>query len=147
MAKVTLSPEFESMSGKLCRKSNSVVAVNKQTGKMYRYDSHPGTQPNSTKQKAIKTKFKTKAQAAATWWNENKELVNEETGAVTREATADMKKVLKAYKAQYKYGNPFTYLRSLVQDDGTIALPGGGTSAASGGTTTNPTDNPNREDY
>lgn len=51
---------------------------------------------------------------------------------------------MKQYKAQRKIGNPYSYLRSLVQDDLTILLggkpvdistaPGGGSNPPSGNT-------------
>lgn len=119
MAKVTLAPEFESLSGKLCSKSKSVVAVNKKTGKMYRYDSHPGEQPNSEKQQQVKTTFTQKAQAASQWWAQNKPVKD------TRpDGTALYQQLMKQYDAQRKIGNPYSYLRSLVQDDLTIQLGG-----------------------
>lgn len=40
MAKVTLNHAFETMSGKLCRKGTTYVALNKQTGKMYTAEYH-----------------------------------------------------------------------------------------------------------
>lgn len=136
MTKVTLAPEFESLSGKLCSKSKSVVAVNKKTGRMYRYDSHPGEQPNSEKQQKVKTTFASKAKAASEWWAANKAA-----------NTAEYKQLMRQYDAQRKFGNPYSYLRSLVQDDLTIKLgtttvtaPGGSPSGNNnqGGTTTPP---------
>jgi len=118
MAKVTFAPEIESISGKLCRKSNTVLAVNKHTGKTYRYDSHPGVQPNSDDQKAVKALFTSKAKAAATWWNANK------PSSSNNEGTADYKKVMAAYNKQFKVGNPYAYLRSLVDDDLKVNIPG-----------------------
>lgn len=119
MAKVTLAPEFESLSGKLCSKSKSVVAVNKKTGRMYRYDSHPGEQPNSEKQQQVKTTFTNKSQAASQWWAQNKPIKD------TRpDGTALYQQLMKQYDAQRKIGNPYSYLRSLVQDDLTIQLGG-----------------------
>ena len=119
MAKVTLAPEFESLSGKLCSKSKSVVAVNKKTGKMYRYDSHPGEQPNSEAQQQVKTTFTNKSQAASQWWAQNKPVKD------TRPQGTDLyQQLMKQYDAQRKIGNPYSYLRSLVQDDLTIQLGG-----------------------
>lgn len=53
--------------------------------------------------------------------------------------------VMKAYKAQHKIGNPYSYMRSLVTDDLKVMLAGnditggvtaGGSAAAGGGSTT-----------
>lgn len=138
MAKVTLSPLFESASGKLCKHDNQYVACNKHTGKMYVAESHPGEQPNSEKQQAVRATFTSKSAAASAWWNANKPTDSNPTG------TADYQLLMKKYKAQKSYGNPYNYLRSLVQDDLTIKIgtttsaapvtPGsGGTSSGGGG--------------
>lgn len=115
MAKVTLSPEFESISGRLCSRNKSVIAVNKKTGKMVRYDYHEHEDPNTDKQKAVRATFSQKAKAATDWWHANKP-------ANDAEPTAAWKAFCTKYDAQNKIGNPFSYLRTLVKDDLTINL-------------------------
>jgi len=126
MAKVELSPEFSKISGRLCKKDKSCIGYNTQTGKVYRYDYHERDDKNTAKQKLVRNKFTQKARAAAKWWGDNKELVDETTGAVTREASEAMGKLMAAYKSQRKYGNPYNYLRSLITDD--LKLTIGGTT-------------------
>lgn len=133
MAKVTLSPEFESISGRLCSRNKSVIAVNRKTGKMVRYDYHDHADPNTAKQKAVRATFTQKAQAAAKWWHANKPA----DGATP---SAEWKAFKQKYDAQNKVGNPFSYLRTLVQDDLTIKL--GSTTSTTNPTTPGTTDNP-----
>jgi len=147
--KVTLNHIFETASGKVCGKSSTYVCYNKQTGKMYTGEFHGSNQPNSEDQQAVKTDFKQRAQLASAWWNANKPLKDKD-GTVTREATESYTKVITAYKAQKKLGNPYSYLRTLVTDDLKVILAGkditGGitiegttqTSGGNGGSTNNP---------
>lgn len=116
MAKVTLSPEFESISGRLCSRNKSVIAVNKKTGKMVRYDYHEHEDPNTDKQKAVRATFSQKAKAATEWWHANKPT------SATVTPTDAWKQFKAKYDAQNKIGNPFSYLRTLVKDDLTINL-------------------------
>ena len=135
MAKVTLAPEFESLSGKLCSKSKTVIALNSRTGRMYRYDYHDREYSPSDNQLAVQSTFTERSKAASTWWQTNK-------GGNTDAYQA----LVKAYKSQTKYGNPYSYLRSLVAADLTITVPGATTSGTTtsgtttGGTPTTPTE-------
>lgn len=114
MAKIQPSHLISSISGKLCKKDKEYVAYNKKTGQMYSAVHHSyGIQPNSEKQQAVKAEFKTKSQTASAWWRENK--------ASNSDA---FKAVMKAYKAQNKIGNPYSFLGSLVTDDLKVILGG-----------------------
>ena len=118
MAKVKLRTEFESISGRLCKRNGAVIAVNKKTGKMYRYDYHGHKEVNSAKQQAIKATFTQKAKIAAAWWKVNKPA---DKDAVP---TADYQRLKKAYDAQHEYGNIYAYLRSCVTDEMKIVIGG-----------------------
>lgn len=118
MAKVKLSTEFESISGRLCKRNGAVIAVNKKTGKMYRYDYHGHNEVNSSKQQAIKATFTQKAKVAASWWKINKPASKDAT------PTADFARLKKAYDAQNEYGNIYAFLRSCVTDEMKIVISG-----------------------
>lgn len=118
MAKVKLSTEFESISGRLCKRNGATIAVNKKTGKMYRYDYHERNQPNSQKQQAVKETFTQKAKIAASWWKVNKPADKNAT------PTADFTRLKKAYDAQNEYGNIYAFLRSCVTDEMKIVIGG-----------------------
>lgn len=145
MPKVTFAPDIESVSGKLCKDNGVVYCVNHKTGKTYRQHRHGSVQPNSEKQQAVKAEFKTKSQFASQWWNANKPTSSPSKGEAGRGSDA-YQAVMKAYKAQNKIGNPYSYLRSLVTDDLKVILggkdltggivpgqSGGGTSTDQGG--------------
>lgn len=134
MAKVTLNHAFESMSGKLCRKGSTYVALNKQTGKMYTAEYHAREVTNSEALQQVKATFTQRAKFASLWWNANKPSTTNVAG------TANYQLVMKAYKGQHKVGNPYSYLRSLVSPElkvmlgdlditGTIASGGGSTDS------------------
>lgn len=139
MAKVTLNHAFESMSGKLCKKGSTYVVLNKQTGKMYTAEYHAREVTNSEALQQVKATFAKRAKFAASWWNANKPSTTNSAG------TANYQLVMKAYKGQRKFGNPFAYLRSLVSPELKVMLgelditgsitPGGGSSTP---TTPNP---------
>ena len=130
MAKIIPSHLVSSISGKLCKKDTTYIGVNKRTGKMYSAGYHGCTQPNSEEQQAVKATFKKKAQFASAWWKQNRPSSTSENGSDAYVA------VMKAYKAQHKIGNPYSYLRSLVTDDLKVMLSGndltGGVSADGG---------------
>lgn len=94
---------------------------------MYSAGYHGCTQPNSEEQQAVKTTFKKKAQFASAWWKKNR------PSATSAKGTEAYLAVMKAYKAQHKIGNPYSYMRSLVTDDLKVMLSGndltGGVSA------------------
>lgn len=117
MAKVTLAPEFESMSGKLCSRSKTCIALNKKTGKMVRYDVHQACNPNTAKQQAQRTAFASNAKVASAWWKQNKP-------AEGQTPTADYRRLKEAFDAQNRIGNIYGYLCSCVQKDGTIVING-----------------------
>ena len=133
MAKVTPSHLFTAVSGKLCSKEGTYIAYNQKTGKMYSAVRHAsGNANNDAVHEAIKTAFTKKAQLASSWWKTNK---------ATQTDAYQM--VIKAYNAQSKIGNPYSYLRSLVTDDLKVVLSGtditngatAGGSTAGGGST------------
>ena len=118
MAKITPSHLITSISGKLCKKDTTYIGVNKRTCKMYSAGYHGCTQPNSEEQQAVKDTFKKKAQFASAWWKQNRPSSTSANGT-----DADLA-VMKAYKAQHKIGNPYSFLRSLVTDDLKVSLAG-----------------------
>ena len=137
MAKITPSHLITSISGKLCKKDTTYIGVNKRTGKMYSAGYHGCTQPNSEEQQAVKATFKKKAQFASAWWKQNRPSSTSTNGSDAYLA------VMKAYKAQHKIGNPYSFMRSLVTDDLKVMLagndltggvkPGGSTTEGGGG--------------
>ena len=130
MAKVTFSTDIVSISGKLCSKEGVIYSVNQQTGKTYRSDRHGHHDANTAEQQAVRATFKQKAQFASSWWKQNRPSSTSANGSDAYLA------VMKAYKAQHKIGNPYSYLRSLVTDDLKVMLSGndltGGVSADGG---------------
>lgn len=137
MAKITPSHLITSISGKLCSKDNTYIGVNKRTGKMYSAGYHGCVQPNSEKQQVAKADFKKKAQFASAWWKQNR------PSSTSANGTDAYVSVMKAYKAQHKIGNPYSFVRSLVTDDLKVILagndltggvkPGGSTTEGGGG--------------
>lgn len=137
MAKITPSHLITSISGKLCKKDTTYIGVNKRTGKMYSAGYHGCTQPNSEEQQAVKATFKKKAQFASAWWKQNR------PSSTSANGTDAYLAVMKAYKAQHKIGNPYSFMRSLVTDDLKVILagndltggvkPGGSTTEGGGG--------------
>ena len=129
MAKITPSHLITSISGKLCSKDTTYIGVNKRTGKMYSAGYHGCVQPNSEEQQAVKATFKKKSQFASSWWKQNR------PSSTSANGTDAYVAVMKAYKAQHKIGNPYSYLRSLVTDDLKVILAGnditGGVSSGS----------------
>ena len=118
MAKVTFSTDIQSISGKLCAKEGVIYSVNKRTGKTFRSDRHVFTNPNTEQQQAIRATFKKKSQFASAWWKQNRPSKDNAAG------TPSYVLLMKAYKAQYKIGNPYSYMRSLVTDDLKVILSG-----------------------
>lgn len=140
MPKVRFSTDIQSISGKLCSREGVVYSVNKQTGETYRSDRHSHHDANTAEQQAIRATFKKKAQFAASWWKQNRPSDKSTKGTEAYLA------VMKAYKAQHKIGNPYSYMRSLVTDDLKVMLagnditggvkPGGSTTEGGGSGTT-----------
>ena len=130
MAKVKFATDIQSISGKLCSKEGVVYSVNQQTGVTYRSDRHGHHDANSAEQQAIRSTFVKKAQFASAWWRQNR------PSSTSTNGTDAYIAVMKAYKAQHKIGNPYSYLRSLVTDDLKVMLSGndltGGVSADGG---------------
>ncbi len=134
MAKITPSHLFSSISGKLCSKQSTYIALNKKTGQMYSAEYHGGNQPNSEQQQEMKSIFTSKSKLAASWWNANKPSTENSKG------TDSYQLVLKAYKSQNKIGNPYSYLRTLVTDElkvklGDLDITGSVTTGSGSGTT------------
>lgn len=130
MAKVTFSTDIVSISGKLCSKEGVIYSVNQQTGKTYRSDRHGHHDANTAEQQAVRSTFKQKAQFASAWWKQNR------PSSTSTNGTEAYVAVMKAYKAQHKIGNPYSFMRSLVTDDLKVMLSGndltGGVSADGG---------------
>ena len=137
MAKVQPSDLFTSVSGKLCSKEGTYISLNRQTGKMYSAVRHNYTNPNTEAQQAVKAAFASRAKLGTAWWNANKPSDTNPKG------TDNYQLVMKAYKAQHKIGNPYSFMRSLVTDDLKVILagndltggvkPGGSTTEGGGG--------------
>ena len=130
MPKVKFATDIQSISGKLCSKEGVIYSVNKRTGETYRSDRHVINNPNTEGQQAVRATFKKKAQFASAWWKLNR------PSSTSANGTDAYVAVIKAYKAQHKIGNPYSYLRSLVTDDLKVMLSGndltGGVSADGG---------------
>ena len=130
MPKVKFATDIQSISGKLCSKEGVIYSVNKRTGETYRSDRHVINNPNTEGQQAVRSTFKQKAQFASSWWKQNR------PSSTSANGTDAYVAVMKAYKAQHKIGNPYSYLRSLVTDDLKVMLSGndltGGVSADGG---------------
>lgn len=112
------------------------MSVNQQTGKTYRSDRHSHHDANTAEQQTVRADFKKKAQFAAAWWKQNRPADKNAKGTEAYLA------VMKAYKAQHKIGNPYSFMRSLVTDDLKVLLAGndltggvvsGGGSSTEGG--------------
>jgi len=116
MAKVEFAPDIQSISGKLNKKNGTTYSVIKQTGETYRSMHKTFTDKNSAEQQVVRTAFKSKAKAASVWWRANKPTNTNPDG------TADYQALIARFKTQYKIGNPYSYLRSLVADDLTITI-------------------------
>ena len=133
MAKIVPSHLVSSISGKLCKQDTTYIGVNKRTGKMYSAGYHGCAQPNSEKQLTARATFKKKAQFASAWWKQNR------PSATSANGSEAYLSVMKAYKAQHKIGNPYSFMRSLVTDDLKVILAGndltGGTVSGGGSTT------------
>lgn len=138
MPKVRFSTDIQSISGKLCSKEGVIYSVNKQTGETYRSDRHSYHDANTEVQQQVRATFKKKAQFASAWWKQNRPADKNAKGS---EAYLS---VMKAYKAQHKIGNPYSFMRSLVTDDlkvvlsgnditGGVVAPGGGSTGSGGG--------------
>ncbi len=137
MAKVTFSTDIQSISGKLCSKEGVIYSVNQQTGKTYRSDRHGYSDPKTEEQQTIRATFKKKSKFASAWWKQNR------PSSTSANGTDAYVAVMKAYKAQHKIGNPYSFMRSLVTDDLKVMLagndltggvkPGGSTTEGGGG--------------
>ena len=137
IAKVTFSTDIQSISGKLCSKEGVIYSVNQQTGRTYRSDRHGYHDANTDVQQQTRATFKKKAQLASSWWKQNR------PSATSAKGTEAYLAVMKAYKAQHKIGNPYSFMRSLVTDDLKVILagndltggvkPGGSTTEGGGG--------------
>lgn len=137
MPKVKFTSDIQSISGKLCSKEGVIYSVNQQTGETYRSDRHSYHDANTEQQQQTRATFKKKAQFAASWWKQNRPSDKSVKGSDAYLA------VMKAYKAQHKIGNPYSFMRSLVTDDLKVMLagndltgdvkPGGSTTEGDGG--------------
>lgn len=118
------------------------MSVNKQTGKTYRSDRHSYHDANTEQQQQTRATFTKKAQFASAWWKQNRPSATSAKGSEAYLA------VMKAYKAQHKIGNPYSFMRSLVTDDLKVMLSGNdltGGVAAGGGSTSGGSQKPGGE--
>lgn len=139
MPKVKFTSDIQSISGKLCSKEGVIYSVNQQTGETYRSDRHSYRDANTEQQQQTRATFKKKAQFASAWWKQNRPSDKSAKGTEAYLA------VMKAYRAQHKIGNPYSFMRSLVTDDLKVMLagndltggvkPGGSTAGGGGGST------------
>lgn len=133
MPKVKFTSDIQSISGKLCSKEGVIYSVNQQTGETYRSDRHSYHDANTEQQQQTRATFTKKAQFASSWWKQNRPSATSAKGSEAYLA------VMKAYKAQHKIGNPYSFMRSLVTDDLKVMLSGndltGGVVAGGGSTT------------
>lgn len=138
MPKVKFATDIQSISGKLCSKEGVIYSVNKRTGETYRSDRHSYNDPRTAEQQSVRATFKKKAQFASAWWKKNR------PSAASAKGSEAYLSVMKAYKAQHKIGNPYSFMRSLVTDDlkvmlagndltGGVVTPGGGSTTGGGG--------------
>lgn len=137
MPKVRFSTDIQSISGKLCSKEGVIYSVNQQTGETYRSDRHSFNDANTERQQQHRADFKKKSQFASAWWKQNR------PSSTSANGTDAYVAVMKAYKAQHKIGNPYSFMRSLVTDDLKVMLagndltggvkPGGSTTEGGGG--------------
>ena len=118
MPKVRFATDIQSISGKLCSKEGVIYSVNKRTGETYRSDRHVINNPNTEGQQAVRATFKKKAQFASAWWKQNR------PSSTSANGTDAYVSVMKAYRAQHKIGNPYSFMRSLVTDDLKVILAG-----------------------
>ena len=141
MAKVTFSTDIVSISGKLCSKEGVIYSVNQQTGKTYRSDRHGYHDANTEVQQQTRATFKKKAQFASAWWKQNR------PSSTSTNGTDAYVAVMKAYKAQHKIGNPYSFMRSLVTDDLKVILAGNDLTGGvvSGGSSSGGSQNPPSE--
>ena len=137
MAKVQPSDLFTSISGKLCSKEGTYIALNKQTGKMYSAVHHHYSDSNTEAQQAVKAAFAARSKFATKWWKANRPSTENPKGSDS------YKLVMKAYRSQHKIGNSYSYMRTLVTDDlkvklGDLDITGSVTPDAGGGSGVKP---------
>ena len=137
MAKIQPSDLFTSISGKLCSKEGTYIALNKQTGKMYSAVHHHYSDSNTEAQQAVKAAFAARSKFATKWWKANRPSTENPKGSDS------YKLVMKAYRSQHKIGNSYSYMRTLVTDDlkvklGDLDITGSVTPDAGGGSGVKP---------
>lgn len=118
MAKVTFSTDIQSISGKLCSQEGVTYSVNQQTGKTYRSDRHGYSDLKPRFSRLFVPSSKRKSQFPSALWKQNRPSDKSAKGTEAYLA------VMKAYKAQHKIGNLYSFMRSLVTDDLKVVLAG-----------------------
>lgn len=112
MAKIRPTSLVQSISGKTCQHDDTYFATNKQTGKTYAIRRCMETDYEPTElQKQVVEKFVSKSKFASAWWRENK------PSDSNKEGTLNYQILRKAFKAQHKVGNIFSYLSSCITED------------------------------
>lgn len=124
--KVTLNHMFETASGKLCSKSGTYVALNKQTGKMYQAEYHEREYRNTEKQQEVKQPLPVVPKPQLHGGRRTNPLSRTPPAPRTTRSSSSV-------QGPAQDSNPYSYLRSLVQDDLTIQLGGSSTTTVPGG--------------
>ena len=125
MATVTVSPLFESVSGKLCHRSSTYIAVNSKTGRMYSAERHASAPDPTEAQTAHRTEFASLMHSASAAW------------ASAKAANTDAyQQIMADYKAQDKIGNPYSYFLKRYIADPTILGESSSTTTSSSSSTT-----------
>ncbi len=119
---------IKSVSGKICRHSDTSVTLNSSSGKMFTQKlCNPYTGPASSAQTAQRQAFATKSAQVNTWLNANKpSTTNGENGTAAYQEAQALKRQLQLSSVRqviYKY----------MAANGTVTLPSGQSGSTSGG--------------
>lgn len=119
--RMTLSPVFETASGKPCKTSATVVMCEHHTGIVRAYDRHECKQPNTAAQQAVKDAFVARNKVAQAWWKINRPATKDVPKA---QWTADYRRLDECFQAQRKFNSRWAYLCSCVTDEMKIVIGG-----------------------
>lgn len=118
--KMTLSPLYETASGKPCKNSATVVMTEHKTGKVRAYDRHEAKQPNSAAQQAVKAEFVERQKVASAWWKINKP----QKDAPKSSWTADYRRLDEVYQGQRQFNSRWQLLCACVTKEKKIVIGG-----------------------
>jgi len=132
--KVTPIDIIKDMSGKVCRHSDTSIALNHSSGKMHTSKlCNPYTGDPTQAQLAQQQSFKTRAAYATAWLNANKpSTANGEKGTAAYQEAQRL-------KVQQQLSNVRQVVCKYMNDQGVVTLPSGATGNAGGGSTGSPT--------